>query len=174
MPVQCRQHWELMRTARRKEFNPAYRTHIDDGSDRYIVATCNIRDDAVIADEDAHTRQIVRDILRGRPAFPYQSKKNYSMGLSLKIELLDQTWTLMSSAAAQSSSLPLLATNNFTTTIFLIGFWQQCRLSTSSMDGWSSRSCSTSGHLRVVSATTTSTWRLCGVASATAIGQIKH
>eukprot|EP00959_Pyramimonas_sp_CCMP1952_P311058 6509430-Pyramimonas_sp.AAC.1 len=81
---------------------------------------------------------------------------------------------MKSSAAAQNGLLLLFATNHFTTAISLIGFCEQYRLSMNSMDGWSSQSCSTSGHLRDVIVIFTNTWRLCAGISGTAIGQTKH
>eukprot|EP00959_Pyramimonas_sp_CCMP1952_P188995 3952924-Pyramimonas_sp.AAC.1 len=68
----------------------------------------------------------------------------------------------------------LLATNHFATTTSLIGFCEQYRLSTNSMDGWSPQSCFTSGHPRGVIVTAPNTWRLSGFVSAAAIGHIKH
>eukprot|EP00959_Pyramimonas_sp_CCMP1952_P323193 6762982-Pyramimonas_sp.AAC.1 len=80
----------------------------------------------------------------------------------------------MRSSAAQNGSLLLLVTNHFTTATSLIGFWEQRRLSTISMDGWSSQGCLTSGHLRDAIVTTPNAWRLSGVISAIAIGHVKH
>eukprot|EP00959_Pyramimonas_sp_CCMP1952_P411119 8615149-Pyramimonas_sp.AAC.1 len=70
-----------MRTARRMKINTAYRPRSDDGPDRYIAVECDIRDAAVIADQDAHSRQVVRNILRRRPALTYLSQKTDMMGI---------------------------------------------------------------------------------------------
>eukprot|EP00959_Pyramimonas_sp_CCMP1952_P169086 3532057-Pyramimonas_sp.AAC.1 len=78
MLVECRQHWECLRTARRMKINPAYRPHIDDGSDRCIAMKCDIKDTAVISDNDAHTRQVAQS-----PAWALGSH------LSVREELLD-------------------------------------------------------------------------------------
>eukprot|EP00959_Pyramimonas_sp_CCMP1952_P031191 653808-Pyramimonas_sp.AAC.1 len=63
------------------KINPAYRPHIDDGSDRYIAVKCDIKGTAVIADNGAHTRQVVRNLLRGRSALTYLSEKSYLTGI---------------------------------------------------------------------------------------------
>eukprot|EP00959_Pyramimonas_sp_CCMP1952_P305645 6395939-Pyramimonas_sp.AAC.1 len=81
MPVECRQYWECLRTPRRMQINPAYQPHIDDGSDRYIVVKCDAKDTAVIADNDAHARWVVRNLLRGRPALIRVSGKSYLTGI---------------------------------------------------------------------------------------------
>eukprot|EP00959_Pyramimonas_sp_CCMP1952_P020807 438722-Pyramimonas_sp.AAC.1 len=58
------------------KINPACHLQFDDGSDRYIAVKCDIKDTAVLADKDAHARQMVRNILRKRPALTYDSEKD--------------------------------------------------------------------------------------------------
>eukprot|EP00959_Pyramimonas_sp_CCMP1952_P407214 8534400-Pyramimonas_sp.AAC.1 len=81
MLVTCRQYWECMCAARRVKINPAYHPRIGDGSDRYIVVKCDIKDAAVIADQDARTRQVVRNIMRRRSALTYLPEKSYLAGI---------------------------------------------------------------------------------------------
>eukprot|EP00959_Pyramimonas_sp_CCMP1952_P221733 4635275-Pyramimonas_sp.AAC.1 len=53
------------------------------------------KDTAVIADQDARARQVVRNILRGRSALACMSEKSYLAGiLKRERELLDQIWFL--------------------------------------------------------------------------------
>eukprot|EP00959_Pyramimonas_sp_CCMP1952_P069130 1443101-Pyramimonas_sp.AAC.2 len=59
------------------KINPARHPRNDDGSDRYMVVRCNIMDTAVRSDEGARMRQIVRNILRKRPALTLDSEKEY-------------------------------------------------------------------------------------------------
>eukprot|EP00959_Pyramimonas_sp_CCMP1952_P244785 5116677-Pyramimonas_sp.AAC.1 len=81
---------------------------------------------------------------------------------------------MRSSATAQNGSRLLFATNHFTTTISLVGFCEQYRLSMDAMDGLSFQSCSTSGYLKDMIAIITINWRLCAGISGTAIGHAKH
>eukprot|EP00959_Pyramimonas_sp_CCMP1952_P118256 2472359-Pyramimonas_sp.AAC.1 len=61
--------------------NPAYYPRNDDGSDRCIVAKWDIKNTAAITDQDAHARQVVRNILRGRSALACLSEKSDLMGI---------------------------------------------------------------------------------------------
>eukprot|EP00959_Pyramimonas_sp_CCMP1952_P392945 8233760-Pyramimonas_sp.AAC.1 len=81
MSVGCRQYWDFIRAARRMKINPANHPNYDDGPDRYIAVECDIQDTAVIADKGAHARQVVRNILRRRPALTYLSEKADSIGI---------------------------------------------------------------------------------------------
>eukprot|EP00959_Pyramimonas_sp_CCMP1952_P091925 1924292-Pyramimonas_sp.AAC.1 len=81
---------------------------------------------------------------------------------------------MRSRAAAHNGSRLLCATSHFITAISLLGLCEQFRLSMNSMGGWSSQSCSTSGHLRDVIVIVANTWRLCAGISGTAIGHAKQ
>eukprot|EP00959_Pyramimonas_sp_CCMP1952_P073614 1538620-Pyramimonas_sp.AAC.1 len=136
--------------------NPAYHPNYDDGSDRYIVVECDIQDTAVLADKDAHARQVVRIILRRRPALTYLSEKTDLMGILKADNVVGPNLTHEEQRGCSEC------------------FCEQYRNSTTSMDGWSSQSCSTSGHLRDVIVITTKTWRLSASISETDIGHAKH
>eukprot|EP00959_Pyramimonas_sp_CCMP1952_P323843 6777559-Pyramimonas_sp.AAC.1 len=77
-------------------------------------------------------------------------------------------------AAAHNGLRLLLVTNHLTPAIPLIGFCEQYRLSTCSMDGWSSQSRSTSRHQRGAIVASTNARRLSGLISATAIRRAKR
>eukprot|EP00959_Pyramimonas_sp_CCMP1952_P069212 1444545-Pyramimonas_sp.AAC.1 len=81
MPVECRECWGKLRTSNRMKINPAYHPQIDDGSDRYMSAQCDLVDTAVHYDQDAHARQTVRNFLRKRPALTHDSAKEYFIGI---------------------------------------------------------------------------------------------
>eukprot|EP00959_Pyramimonas_sp_CCMP1952_P268272 5609467-Pyramimonas_sp.AAC.1 len=66
-----------MRTSNRTKINPACYPRIDDGSERCMVAQCNVVDTAALADQGAHARQTVRNSLRERPALTFESERGY-------------------------------------------------------------------------------------------------
>eukprot|EP00959_Pyramimonas_sp_CCMP1952_P079702 1666906-Pyramimonas_sp.AAC.1 len=59
------------------QINPPYRPCTDDGSDPYVAVQCNAKRTAVHADNEARSRQIVRNALLGEPALSYQSGEKY-------------------------------------------------------------------------------------------------
>eukprot|EP00959_Pyramimonas_sp_CCMP1952_P112750 2357212-Pyramimonas_sp.AAC.1 len=63
------------------KINPAYHPQIDDGSDRYMVVKCDLVGTAIHRDEDAHARQMVRNIMRKCQALTYDSEKDYLTGI---------------------------------------------------------------------------------------------
>eukprot|EP00959_Pyramimonas_sp_CCMP1952_P450280 9428128-Pyramimonas_sp.AAC.2 len=67
-----------MGTANRMKINPPYHPHIDDGSGRCVAVKYSIGDAAVVADDGAHTRQVVRNLLRAHPALSFQFEEKYS------------------------------------------------------------------------------------------------
>eukprot|EP00959_Pyramimonas_sp_CCMP1952_P434109 9090494-Pyramimonas_sp.AAC.1 len=80
MPVECRQHWGVYTQCQAHEGQPSISPNYDDGSDRYIAVECDIRDAAAIADKDAHTRHVARNILRRRRALTYLPPQTNLMG----------------------------------------------------------------------------------------------
>eukprot|EP00959_Pyramimonas_sp_CCMP1952_P398771 8355706-Pyramimonas_sp.AAC.1 len=74
-----------MCTTRRAKCNPTYHPNYDDRSDRYIAVECDIQDAAVIADKDTHRRQVVRHIIRRRPALTHLSEKTDLMGIADRV-----------------------------------------------------------------------------------------
>eukprot|EP00959_Pyramimonas_sp_CCMP1952_P105807 2212293-Pyramimonas_sp.AAC.1 len=76
MPEECTRYWVNLGTAGEMKINPACRPLTDDGSDRHVVVQCSAKCTAVYADNEARSRQTVRNVSREEPALTVPNEQD--------------------------------------------------------------------------------------------------